>query len=1105
MTVIKCKMCGGDIVLSEDRSIGTCDSCGSTMTLPLIDDEQRAAAFNRGNHFRRIGEFDKALAVYERIVEENEADAEAHWCCALCRFGIEYVEDPATHEWLPTCHRASFDSFLEDVDYLAALEHADPLARERYRQEAEKITEVQRGILSISQNEKPFDVFICYKETDENGQRTRDSLLAQEIYYGLTEEGLRVFFARITLEEKVGTMYEPYIFAALHSARVMVVVGTSAKNLNAVWVRNEWSRFLALMRKDRSKLLLPCYRDMDPYDMPEQLSILQAYDMSSIGFLQDLTRGVNKVLGVDKEPEQARETVVVQGESGANLTALLKRGEMSLEDGEWEAADEFFDRALDMDAECARAYRGKFLASVRKKSLADYTASRVEQARNEETCVLMKAVQADEAHIVAATERFAVQGYVSKFAVKSLYASPQKYASVVGYWRTAAQSEQALLADDRNLKRARTFAAGEFKRILDDEMSAVEHCWNEAIAQAQLRDERLAQEAKDAYAQALKNGDDAAQKQYENATARRESDYQQLCKRQTEARQDEEEWQKLGNEFQRLGDYKDSVERAKQCAEKKVAAQKRARKRKWLLICAVVVITVAARVYYGVIQPAMFYRRADELLSTDNYEEALAQFEAAGGYKDATERVLMTHYAYAEALLAADDYEGALAQFEAAGDYDDASERVLMTHYAYAEVLLAADDYEGALAQFEAAGDYDDAAERVLMTHYAYAEVLLAAGDYEGALAQFEAAGDYDDAAERVLMTHYAYAEVLLAAGDYEGALAQFEAAGDYDDAAERVLMTHYAYAEVLLAAGDYEGALAQFEAAGDYDDAAERVLMTHFAYAEVLLAAGDYEGVEAQFRAAGFNEDAAAMTHYARAEALLAAGDYKGALAQFQAAGNYKGAVERIPMTHYAYAEMLLEQGDIAGAAMQFKAADAYEDARERSFALWDKIAVRETVSAGKDHTVGLKADGTVVAVGDNDRGRCDVDGWTDIVAISAGHYHTVGLKADGTVVATRYTGKYYDGQCGVYGWTDIVAVSAGYSHTVGLKADGTVVATKFINEEYHSGQCDVDGWTDIVAVSAGYFHTVGLKADGTVVAVGARDDGQCDVDRWRNILVRQ
>ena len=638
MAIIKCKMCGGDIVLSEDKSIGTCDSCGSTMTLPRIDDEQRAAAFNRGNHFRRIGEFDKALAVYEHIVEEHEADAEAHWCCALCRFGIEYVEDPTTHEWLPTCHRASFDSFLEDVDYLAALEHADPSARERYRQDAEKITEVQRGILSISQNEKPFDVFICYKETDENGQRTRDSLLAQEIYYGLTEQGCRVFFARITLEDKVGTMYEPYIFAALHSARVMVVVGTSAKNLNAVWVRNEWSRFLALMRKDRNKLLLPCYRDMDPYDMPEQLSVLQAYDMSKIGFLQDLVRGVNKVLGGGKEPEHARETLVVQGKEGSSLTALLRRGELSLEDGEWKAADEFFDRVLDMDAECAVAYRGKFLAGAQQKSLADYTAARIEQARSEETSTPMEAVQADEAHIAAAMEQFAVPGYVTKTAVKDLYAPPQKFASVVGYWRAAAQGEQALLANDRNLKKARAFAAGAFKKTLEDEMSAVERRWNEAVAQAQLRDEQLAQEAKEAYARALKNGDHAAQKQYDQAMARRESDYQQLCKRQAEARQDEEEWQKLGNEFQRLGDYKDSVERAKQCAEKKVAAQKRARNRKRLLICAVVVITAAALVYFCVIQPAMFYRKADELLAAGDYEGALAQFVAAGGYGDAWER-----------------------------------------------------------------------------------------------------------------------------------------------------------------------------------------------------------------------------------------------------------------------------------------------------------------------------------------------------------------------------------------------------------------------------------------------------------------------------------
>ena len=366
MAIIKCKMCGGDLQLSGDQTFGICQFCGSTMTLPKVDDEQRAAAFNRGNHFRRIGEFDKALAVYEHIVSEDDRDAEAHWCCALCRFGIEYVEDPTTYEWLPTCHRSSFDSFLEDVDYKAALEYSEGVTRRQYQKDAAKIAEVQRSILATSQNAEPYDVFICYKESDENGNRTRDSLMAQDIYYQLTEQGRKVFFARITLEDVAGTQYEPYIFAALNSARVMIVVGTKPEYLNAVWVRNEWSRFLAMMKKDRQKLLLPCYRDMDPYDLPEQLSILQSYDMSKIGFIQDLTRGIAKVLDADKKPEPVKEVIVTQQAApAANTAPLLKRAFMFLEDGDWTSADEYCEKVLDIDPESPMAYVGKLMAELK--------------------------------------------------------------------------------------------------------------------------------------------------------------------------------------------------------------------------------------------------------------------------------------------------------------------------------------------------------------------------------------------------------------------------------------------------------------------------------------------------------------------------------------------------------------------------------------------------------------------------------------------------------------------------------------------------------------------------------------------------------------------
>ena len=370
MAIIKCKMCGGDMVISDNKTYGTCEYCGSQMTLPKIDDDQRAAAFNRGNHFRRIGEFDKALQVYERIVREDENDAEAHWCCALSRFGIEYVKDPATYEYLPTCHRASFDNFLEDIDYLAAVEHSDGVTRIQYQKDGAKIAEVQRGILAASQNEKPYDVFLCYKETDEKGERTVDSVLAQEIYYQLTDQGRRVFFSRITLEDKAGTEYEPYIFAALNSAKVMVVVGTCAENLNAVWVKNEWSRFLAMMKHDRSKLLLPCYRDMDPYDMPQELSILQSYDMSRIGFIQDLIRGIGKVLNTEQKtpiPQPPKNEV----HNARKSDPIVERGFLALEDGNWEQADRFFEDALNRNAECAPAYLGKAMKEAHFRTRKD--------------------------------------------------------------------------------------------------------------------------------------------------------------------------------------------------------------------------------------------------------------------------------------------------------------------------------------------------------------------------------------------------------------------------------------------------------------------------------------------------------------------------------------------------------------------------------------------------------------------------------------------------------------------------------------------------------------------------------------------------------------
>lgn len=217
-----------------------------------------------------------------------------------------------------------------------------------------------------------------------------------------------------------------------------------------------------------------------------------------------------------------------------------------------------------------------------------------------------------------------------------------------------------------------------------------------------------------------------------------------------------------------------------------------------------------------------------------------------------------------------------------------------------------------------------------------------------------------------------------------------------------------------------------------------------------------------------------------------------------------------------YQEAVTLSQQGQYAQAAIAFGKLGNYRDSREQSFALWADVAERKTLIAQTFHTVGLCTDGTVLAAGRNDYGQCDVDDWTDIVAISASGYHTVGLKADGTVVAV---GMNAHGQCDVSGWTDIVAILAEgepfieqngeipIGYTVGLKSDGTLITTGANNY----GQCDVSEWTDVINLTSDNVryenstsvHVVGLRVDGTVLIAGENTKNwSASVSEWTDIV---
>ena len=296
MSTFICKMCGANLQVNGNSNIVKCEYCDAMQTVSVSTNEEINKLFESANRYIIKYEFDKAIMTYEHILELSDHNSEAYWGICLSDYGVEYVVDPKTQKRVPTCHRTKSKSLLNDENYLFALKYATDEALKHYKSQAEYIDKIQKNILSVSSKEEPYDIFICYKETDENGNRTVDSVIAQDIYQVLTEKGYRTFFSRITLEDKLGISYEPYIYSALNSAKVMLVVGTKIEYYNSVWVKNEWSRFLSLRGNTQDKILIPCYRDMSPYDLPNEFSALQAQDVSKVGYIQDLVRGISKII-----------------------------------------------------------------------------------------------------------------------------------------------------------------------------------------------------------------------------------------------------------------------------------------------------------------------------------------------------------------------------------------------------------------------------------------------------------------------------------------------------------------------------------------------------------------------------------------------------------------------------------------------------------------------------------------------------------------------------------------------------------------------------------------------------------------------------------------
>ncbi len=127
-------------------------------------------------------------------------------------------------------------------------------------------------------NDTNFDIFISFKDRDNDSNRTVASRLAEDIYDTLDVKGYSVFYSRFVLPGMVGGQYEPVINHALETAKLLVLVFTNADEVNSEWVKHEWKYF-----SKHNKPILTVFKDCGNArleNLPYVISQLQYCDLT---------------------------------------------------------------------------------------------------------------------------------------------------------------------------------------------------------------------------------------------------------------------------------------------------------------------------------------------------------------------------------------------------------------------------------------------------------------------------------------------------------------------------------------------------------------------------------------------------------------------------------------------------------------------------------------------------------------------------------------------------------------------------------------------------------------------------------------------------------
>lgn len=542
MGALKCKMCGSNLEIEDSITVCKCEKCGTSQTVPDIEDDKELKLFERAGRLRFNCDFDKAAGIYNTITDSYLEEAEGYWGLILCKYGIEYA-DNASGKKVPVCHRISYDSVMDDEDFELVMENSDSESRAIFREEAKIIEENRKKYIQIAESEQPYDIYISYRAKDDNGDKTAVSEIAGHLYNKLTSAGYRVFLSEAALKGKKRSECEPYIYSALNSANVMLALGTSYDDYNDVWVKNEWNRYLEIAEKNKNKCLIPCYKDVDEYDIPKEFAGLKVCQLGNDDTFNNIMAEIANVVKPESvnqpapEPEKAEPAEEIELEEieiiePVNINKLLDEGFSAISDKNWKKANKLFFQVLDEEPDNSKAYWGQLLVQqecTNAREMADNLYLQVIGNTSDNTYELEIRDRRQEIK-----DKYPVANLFSEEEYANLFDVHFNYQSGVENTKSAiaANNEHYILSDNELFKRAKQNADAEVAAGIEEFVANVNRHLDEIlknVTEQEQQEIEAARQQETAYfsklEDAFKKADDMANANLSNSEAEYQKDH----------------------------------------------------------------------------------------------------------------------------------------------------------------------------------------------------------------------------------------------------------------------------------------------------------------------------------------------------------------------------------------------------------------------------------------------------------------------------------------------------------------------------------------------------------------------------------------------------